>query len=168
MEQLHSLSALDDEGLLTRLGRRVSSVGCTLCNTQFCGITVCTSMQTDECERFGEGNVCAITPVAVTPCALSCNQLVTLHSFDHSNNALELYAVSASSPPTCMHRWQSSLWSRSCPRCSSSRCIWAAARRSSPSCPCCQCRTCSTAPRWSTQHTQTGRQELGPAVVCCR
>ena len=25
MEQLHSLSALDDEGLLTRLGRRVSS-----------------------------------------------------------------------------------------------------------------------------------------------
>lgn len=25
MEQLHALSALDDEGLLTRLGRRVSS-----------------------------------------------------------------------------------------------------------------------------------------------
>lgn len=28
MEQLHSLSALDDEGLLTRLGRRVSTCTC--------------------------------------------------------------------------------------------------------------------------------------------
>ena len=30
MEQLHSLSALDDEGLLTRLGRRVRILNATL------------------------------------------------------------------------------------------------------------------------------------------
>ena len=29
MENLHALSALDDEGLLTRLGRRVSEICCS-------------------------------------------------------------------------------------------------------------------------------------------
>lgn len=34
MEQLHALSALDDEGLLTRLGRRV----CYCYNTSLCSL----------------------------------------------------------------------------------------------------------------------------------
>ena len=39
MEQLHSLSALDDEGLLTRLGRRVS----LLHHSPLCG-TLCSTL----------------------------------------------------------------------------------------------------------------------------
>ena len=41
MEQLHSLRALDDEGLLTRLGRRVSCVWSTVYQTNTDVLKVC-------------------------------------------------------------------------------------------------------------------------------
>ena len=70
MEQLHALSALDDEGLLTRLGRRVGLDGVVEggggfgCVGDVC-VCVCVCVCVSEC-------VCVCVFVSVCVCVCEC------------------------------------------------------------------------------------------------
>lgn len=125
MEQLYTLGALDDEGLLTRLGRRVRMF---LPN----GFSLL--------QRRADKSTCNQIYVAVFSLT-SCLSVILIRLL------ISCAFVSA--------RWLSSLWSPCCVRCWSCPSIWAAAKRCSQSCRCCLCRMSFTGLRYALNTVQS-------------
>lgn len=125
LEQLYNLGALDEEGLLTRLGRKARGRrhgSCLHCRVL----------------ALWRGRACAdgVLQQGQLLCAGCCYCAWLSESIAHHRMA-NLF-------PTMTHRrWPSSLWTPLSPRCSSPRWTWAARRRCSPSLGCCRPRTSS-------------------------
>jgi len=120
MEQLHSLSALDDEGLLTRLGRRVSNCTCT--HTHY----------TRTLHTHYTHTTRTRTHTHTTHTHYTHTHYTHTHT-THTHNRV-----------SCLCRWQSSPWNHSCVRCWFRVYTWDVVMKYSPLCQCYQCRMSST------------------------